>query len=110
MPSSARKKKKHLTTYTTHLLNTRHFRDRVLFTSYLNDPLFIVINELIVQNITFVKENFCHLSFKIGCRYLNNLVSCHNGITDSCQKICFFINDSASTEIYTLSLHDALPI
>src|SRR3712207_8860074 len=25
-------------------------------------------------------------------------------------KICFFFNDTATTEIYTLSLHDALPI
>src|SRR5438132_6112436 len=24
--------------------------------------------------------------------------------------MCFFFNDSASTEVYTLSLHDALPI
>src|SRR6266850_80368 len=28
--------------------------------------------------------------------------------TDS--SICFFFNDTATTEIYTLSLHDALPI
>src|SRR3712207_6989529 len=25
-------------------------------------------------------------------------------------RICFFFNDTATTEIYTLSLHDALPI
>ena len=25
-------------------------------------------------------------------------------------EICFFFNDTATTEIYTLSLHDALPI
>src|SRR3712207_8678884 len=24
--------------------------------------------------------------------------------------VCFFVNDTATTEIYTLSLHDALPI
>src|SRR3712207_8486336 len=29
-------------------------------------------------------------------------------LTDS--FICFFFNDTATTEIYTLSLHDALPI
>src|SRR3712207_8329296 len=27
-----------------------------------------------------------------------------------CTGICFFFNDTATTEIYTLSLHDALPI
>src|SRR3712207_7609507 len=26
------------------------------------------------------------------------------------QYLCFFFNDTATTEIYTLSLHDALPI
>src|SRR3712207_7003714 len=26
------------------------------------------------------------------------------------QKLCIFFNDTATTEIYTLSLHDALPI
>src|SRR3712207_7773889 len=25
-------------------------------------------------------------------------------------KLCFFFNDTATTEIYTLSLHDALPV
>src|SRR5436305_4000688 len=28
----------------------------------------------------------------------------------SVRPFCFFFNDTASTEIYTLSLHDALPI
>src|SRR4029077_21298559 len=28
----------------------------------------------------------------------------------SCFSSCFFFNDTATTEIYTLSLHDALPI
>src|SRR3712207_9423264 len=27
-----------------------------------------------------------------------------------CFSLCFFFNDTATTEIYTLSLHDALPI
>src|SRR3989337_2516601 len=27
-----------------------------------------------------------------------------------CSRACFFFNDTATTEIYTLSLHDALPI
>src|SRR6266496_6117446 len=28
----------------------------------------------------------------------------------SLRLVCFFFNDTATTEIYTLSLHDALPI
>src|SRR3712207_7105857 len=27
-----------------------------------------------------------------------------------CLSVCFFFNDASTTEIYTLSLHDALPI
>src|SRR6201990_3762118 len=33
---------------------------------------------------------------------------CQIGI--AAMRICFFFNDTATTEIYTLSLHDALPI
>src|SRR5262245_63142610 len=31
-------------------------------------------------------------------------------VSSSCCSACFFFNDTATTEIYTLSLHDALPI
>src|SRR5947209_18492786 len=33
---------------------------------------------------------------------------CSSSITSS--SFCFFLNDTRTTEIYTLSLHDALPI
>src|SRR2546422_2072589 len=31
-------------------------------------------------------------------------------LTNDLPQLCFFFNDTATTEIYTLSLHDALPI
>src|SRR5438477_12695924 len=31
-------------------------------------------------------------------------------LSQSSRDFCFFFNDTSSTEIYTLSLHDALPI
>ena len=34
-------------------------------------------------------------------------LSCTNS---TCRMFYFFFNDTATTEIYTLSLHDALPI
>src|SRR5689334_18094626 len=37
-------------------------------------------------------------------------VSTYVGGLSSAVIICFFFNDTATTEIYTLSLHDALPI
>src|SRR5687768_18264470 len=36
--------------------------------------------------------------------------SCHSFLPVSLVFIFFFFNDTATTEIYTLSLHDALPI
>src|SRR6266481_9225832 len=38
------------------------------------------------------------------------LQSAERGFTPARSSICFFFNDTATTEIYTLSLHDALPI
>ena len=37
----------------------------------------------------------------VGCLFMNGLMS---------YLLFFFFNDTATTEIYTLSLHDALPI
>src|SRR4249920_4275764 len=38
------------------------------------------------------------------------LFSCYIVPDSLCLLFCFFFNDTATTEIYTLSLHDALPI
>src|SRR2546430_14962065 len=35
---------------------------------------------------------------------------CYNVVNSLCCFLFFFFNDTATTEIYTLSLHDALPI
>src|ERR1039457_1179835 len=37
-------------------------------------------------------------------------MSVRGGLPCSCSCFFFFFNDTATTEIYTLSLHDALPI
>src|SRR3954462_16016917 len=36
--------------------------------------------------------------------------SCSAGLRRETQRLLIFFNDTAATEIYTLSLHDALPI
>src|SRR5699024_6438669 len=41
---------------------------------------------------------------------LTDLVSYRKQIKDTFNLQCFFFNDTATSEIYTLSLHDALPI
>src|SRR5260364_492137 len=38
------------------------------------------------------------------------LALCLGRCVMSCVRVFFFFNDTATTEIYTLSLHDALPI
>ena len=38
------------------------------------------------------------------------LLSQSNAVTFGYTVLVFFFNDTATTEIYTLSLHDALPI
>src|SRR6266566_8976537 len=43
------------------------------------------------------------------CIKINSLI-CSACILVPCFFSCFFFNDTATTEIYTLSLHDALPI
>src|SRR2546426_11098911 len=35
---------------------------------------------------------------------------CYRSLSSPCYFLFFFFNDTATTEIYTLSLHDALPI
>src|SRR2546426_9438327 len=41
---------------------------------------------------------------------LSVLVLCFLCLSSLCYLFFFFFNDTATTEIYTLSLHDALPI
>src|SRR6266481_10050549 len=44
---------------------------------------------------------FCPMAFFCFCIII---------YSTSCSRFFFFFNDTATTEIYTLSLHDALPI
>src|SRR6266487_4479762 len=46
----------------------------------------------------------------ISDRYLPPDIAAVLGRQTSRAFLCFFFNDTATTEIYTLSLHDALPI
>src|SRR6266481_3418345 len=45
---------------------------------------------------------------KMAYRWKANLLKKNS--RSCCPPQCFFFNDTATTEIYTLSLHDALPI
>src|SRR5436853_7542519 len=44
------------------------------------------------------------------CCVLHAAMSCYRSRFSSCPCVLFFFTDTPNTEIYTLSLHDALPI
>src|SRR3712207_9576908 len=48
-------------------------------------------------------------TIQISSSYLLHISICHFSVYFLCLFL-FFFNDTATTEIYTLSLHDALPI
>src|SRR5271157_6570807 len=51
-----------------------------------------------------------NLTLRPPFRYAARHASCSHGSHARGGGWCFFFNDTATTEIYTLSLHDALPI
>src|SRR5471030_933188 len=50
----------------------------------------------------------CHTAGSLGGSCHGIVI--HVGMCSACDVVIFFFNDTATTEIYTLSLHDALPI
>ena len=52
---------------------------------------------------------YCVCSHAISCVVRDMLVAFDQELEFVCSFV-FFFNDTATTEIYTLSLHDALPI
>jgi len=75
-------------------------------------PCCIVMNEdaviakVCVARVIGIKIPDCHVGIagSISDESCNKDRAGYNGIS------CIFFNDTATTEIYTLSLHDALPI
>src|SRR6201990_3466207 len=51
-----------------------------------------------------------HVRARVSARSHSALASCSLSKAAPPTPCCFFFNDPATTEIYTLSLHDALPI
>src|SRR6266487_4606297 len=54
-------------------------------------------------------EGYAFVKLSLSIKYLELLILSF-GIGFFFFASCFFFNDTATTEIYTLSLHDALPI
>src|SRR5256885_659842 len=57
------------------------------------------MNPILSGGSDFVRRA-CNHSIALGSRHIGSFPG----------VLCFFFNDTATTEIYTLSLHDALPI
>src|SRR5262250_2023921 len=76
-------------------------------TSELQSPMYLVCRLLLAKK-TRRRSMSCAAS-PTPCRRPSSSSPASRTST-SAGKVCFFFNDTATTEIYTLSLHDALPI
>src|SRR5215472_6584610 len=63
-----------------------------------------------VANISWKRARRTHIP--INAFFISIVINCYFSLPISRDKLAlfFFFNDTATTEIYTLSLHDALPI
>src|SRR3712207_1064457 len=63
---------------------------------------------------TRLNSSHANISYAVFClekkKELHQPQHIHGPTTDLLRYTIFFFNDTATTEIYTLSLHDALPI
>src|SRR6266487_4568254 len=79
-------------------------------TSELQSPVHLVCRLLLEKKKTIANKT--HEGVPLECRRRGTLG--WDGRSPRCSPawvlLCFFFNDTATTEIYTLSLHDALPI
>src|SRR6516165_10704217 len=67
------------------------------------------------QDIAVGEENEIAQNFRLSCVFLRAFpcaldLRIESVAVVNCLNVSFFFNDPATTEIYTLSLHDALPI
>src|SRR6266487_2988157 len=83
-------------------------------TSELQSPVHLVCRLLLEKKQKHSAES---TALRNAMRNATRFSSCSAMDSDSCWasssglcSSCFFFNDTATTEIYTLSLHDALPI
>src|ERR1041384_6867704 len=79
-------------------------------TSELQSLAYLVCRLLLVKNNWHKLKGIAGaLSCGPGCTVTSRTFTMGMGHV-SCCSVNFFFNDTATTEIYTLSLHDALPI
>src|SRR6266540_2171313 len=67
-------------------------------------PAWLTTNSYRLRTSSFLHE------FVMKAAQVNRYLSPHPGGGWEVVPVCFFFNDTATAEIYTLSLHDALPI
>src|ERR1017187_2529951 len=92
-------------------------------TSELQSPMYLVCRLLLEKKKNFVPCLAVHMAplppdstsrslavHLIPCSAWLQVYAAYRGLHAVLQSTFFFFNDTAATEIYTLSLHDALPI
>src|SRR5882724_10930855 len=78
--------------YSFQAFNSGLLGGRIVFQSYFNHTLLVIIFEFVLQDITFVVQDLGDTFLKIGSRDLHNAVVSHLRITYSRQKICYRIS------------------
>src|SRR3712207_883762 len=68
----------------------------------------LVEHRVVDRKSTRLNSSHANISYAVFCLKKKHMIHCTDVQSSSC--FCFFFNDTATTEIYTLSLHDALPI
>src|SRR5215475_4059642 len=93
--------------HTSELQSRENLVCRLLLEKKKNNDITGCLEEQQISDVVFD-----HTEFQVDCT--NVVVFPWIGMSfdflDRCLLIVFFFNDTATTEIYTLSLHDALPI
>src|ERR1039457_3180631 len=78
-------------------------------TSELQSPCNLVCRLLLEKKKTGLSEA-CLYSIGVMIKHAQAINALTYATPNSYKRFVFFFNDTATTEIYTLSLHDALPI
>src|ERR1022692_3545987 len=63
-----------------------------------------------LQTVFYTLTHASYSSLLSNAQEPGKFLCCASGLARISLNIFFFFNDTATTEIYTLSLHDALPI
>ena len=51
----------------------------------------VAVDELVVEDVALLEEDAGYLLLDLGCGYLYHAVSCHDGVANPAEEICYGI-------------------